>query len=117
MARYKFPSTARLAAHFNIDEAKAATLRAVLMARDKAEIQALVPTVHPRKYLDHTVLAAVDILIGGYGVEPFETKNTGEWAEYVNTGDTYNPTLVLFRGDFHFTTVGDFIERSRITFK
>ena len=67
MARYKFPSIARLAEHFNIDEAKATTLRAVLLAISPSEVRVLVPTVHPRNSLDHTVLAAVDILIGGYG--------------------------------------------------
>lgn len=62
-------------------------------------------------------MLALSDLIGAYGVESVETENTGEWADYVNTGDTYAPTVVFFRGTYRLSTLGDFIERSRVKFR
>jgi hypothetical protein len=35
---------------------------------------------------------------------------TGEYADYLNTGDTYAPTLIYWRGNYRVQSVGDFIE-------
>lgn len=53
------------------------------------------------------------------GVEAAESAN-GEFAEYLNTGDTYAPTLIYWRGNYRVQSVGDFIEtmeRCGIRFK
>lgn len=40
-----------------------------------------------------------------------------EYAEYLNTGDTYAPTVIYWRGNYRVQSVGDFIERNRVSFK
>lgn len=54
-------------------------------------------------------LIALDDLGEFAGVEYCETEN-GEVAEYLNAGDMYNGTLILWRGRWRVTTLGDFIE-------
>ena len=44
-----------------------------------------------------------------YGVEYFETKKG--WCMYLNSGDTYNLTLVRFNGSYRVTSWGDIAER------
>lgn len=46
---------------------------------------------------------------GIFGVESIETTS-GEYADYLNTGDIYNATLILWRGNLRVQTLGDFIE-------
>lgn len=48
--------------------------------------------------------------IGGfYGVESIEGTR-GEWAEYLNAGDTYAATIIYWRGRYRVQSLGDFIE-------
>ncbi len=54
---------------------------------------------------------------GLHGVESIETAAGGEWASYLNTGDTYADTLIYWRGVYRVRSLGDFIERSRVAFK
>lgn len=56
-------------------------------------------------------LTCLDALGHTYGVEAFQTEMFGPWCEYLNTGDTYAPTLVLFRGSYRVTSWGDIAER------
>lgn len=56
---------------------------------------------------------------GLHGVESAESIN-GEFAEYLNTGETYAPTLIYWRGNYRVQSLGDFIEtmqRNNIEFK
>lgn len=55
-------------------------------------------------------LTCLNALAGTHGVEAFETKRDG-YCEYLNAGDTYAPTLVLFRGRYRVATWGDIAER------
>jgi hypothetical protein len=63
-------------------------------------------------------LGYADGLLEGYGVEPIR----GDWVDnyygdivalYVNTGDTYNPTILydVNAGKFLVTSWGDWVER------
>jgi hypothetical protein len=45
-----------------------------------------------------------------YGVESGQLQS-GEYFSYLNTGDTYNPTIVHFRGRFSVCAWGDIVER------
>ncbi len=54
-------------------------------------------------------LTCLDALAGTHGVGAFETRHG--WCEYLNAGDTYAPTLVLFRGRYQVATWGDVAER------
>lgn len=44
-----------------------------------------------------------------HGVEGVQSQN-GEWADYLNAGDTYAPTLIRWRGRYRVQSLGDFIE-------
>jgi len=52
------------------------------------------------------VLNALDD--GLYGVEAIEIGS--EWADYLNTGESYAPTLIYWRNRYRVQSVGDFIE-------
>jgi hypothetical protein len=48
--------------------------------------------------------------IGGFhGIESIESTNS-EYASYLNSGDTYQPTLIYWRGTYRVQSVGDFVE-------
>ena len=55
-------------------------------------------------------LTCLDALGESYGVECFETSR-GEAVHYLNTGDTYAPTLVRFRGTYRVASWGDLAEK------
>lgn len=46
---------------------------------------------------------------GFHGVESIETTN-GEFADYLNAGDTYTLTVIYWRGNYRIQSVGDFVE-------
>ena len=46
---------------------------------------------------------------GLFGVESIEMVN-GEYADYLNTGDSYAGTVILWRGNYRVQSVGDFVE-------
>lgn len=56
------------------------------------------------------ILAAIDEILGNYGVEAEELR-PGRWLEYSNTGDSYAPTVVLWRGVLRISSWGDIVER------
>lgn len=48
-----------------------------------------------------------------HGVECIECdngKHEGQWVYYLNAGDAYCGTLILWRGRWRVTTLGDFVE-------
>lgn len=57
-------------------------------------------------------LHAADIAIEGYGGEAIRCPSRGLLAVYVNTGDTYSPTLLcnIATGAWRITTWGDYVE-------
>jgi hypothetical protein len=52
-----------------------------------------------------TILNSIDP-----GLHGIETIRGRECADYLNTGDTYAPTLIFWRGAYRVQSVGDFIE-------
>ena len=50
---------------------------------------------------------------GLHGVESCETTH-GEYADYLNTGDSYAPTLIYWRGTYRVQSLGDFVERHSV---
>ena len=46
---------------------------------------------------------------GLYGLDGM-TSIDGEHAEYLNAGDTYNDTIIYWRGSYRVQSVGDFVE-------
>lgn len=64
-------------------------------------------------------MAALNALGGFYGVECIASTRE-EFADYLNTGDVYNPTIIFWRGRYRVQSLGDFIEtmeRQHIYFK
>ena len=55
-------------------------------------------------------LHCLDALLGTFGVEAFQTRN-GTWIEYLNTGETYSPTIVRMNGNYRIASWGDIAER------
>ena len=55
-------------------------------------------------------LTCLNALLEGHGVECFQLKN-GSWVEYINMGDTYNPTIVRVNGHYRVTSWGDIAEK------
>lgn len=69
---------------------------------------------HEPKRLDR-ILACLDECLGTFGVEALgEVQTYGPPAEYLNTGDTYSPTLLFdhITGKFCLTSWGDWFERN-----
>lgn len=54
-----------------------------------------------------TCLNAIDACL--HGVESAETTE-GEYATYLNTGDSYASTVIYWRGRYRVQSLGDFIE-------
>lgn len=65
---------------------------------------------HPPKTYDLRMHALNALDNGFFGVEAFQLRD-GSWCDYLNSGDTYSPTLVRFRGNYYVTTCGDIAER------
>lgn len=56
---------------------------------------------------------------GLHGVESVESES-GEFASYLNTGDSYADTVIYWRGRYRVQSVGDFVEtleRAGVKFK
>jgi hypothetical protein len=51
----------------------------------------------------------LDALLETFGIEAFQTRN-GTWVEYLNTGDTYAPTIVRMNGHYRIASWGDIAE-------
>jgi len=65
--------------------------------------------LNPPKWWDVRMHVLNSIDPGLYGVESAQSVS-GEHAEYLNTGDTYAPTLIYWRGFYRVQSLGDFIE-------
>ena len=50
-----------------------------------------------------------NILLDLHGVESFETKQG--YCDYINTGDTYNATIVYFMGRYIVSSWGNIAEK------
>jgi hypothetical protein len=55
-------------------------------------------------------MTALNVLADTYGVESFQLSD-GSYCVYLNAGETYAATLVLFHGKYRVSTLGDIFER------
>ncbi len=118
---YTAPPAAKIAAAMNCDmetaKAARALMRGEILIRDnpkfpKTNDWATSCYHYPRRI--ELILSALNELMGTFGVEAFNSRESRMHAiaEYLNTGDTYAPTI-LFRhdtGTFRITSWGDFFE-------
>lgn len=119
---YTSPSIARLVSALNLSTEQAATVRGLIRGeistRDKArfpQANAWFDSCFHQPQRADRILACVNETMDGFGVEPI-WGNDPFWpaADYINTGDTYNATILFNRitRAFSLTTFGDFIERN-----
>lgn len=54
-------------------------------------------------------LLALNQALEMHGIEYLRSTG-GEYAEYLNTGDMYFPTIIRWRGNYRVQSIGDFIE-------
>lgn len=64
---------------------------------------------HAPKWYDVRMHVLDSLDNGLYGLESIQSTN-GEYADYLNAGDTYNPTVIYWRGSYRVQSIGDFIE-------
>jgi hypothetical protein len=107
----RLPSIKTLSAVFNDAKQARAILemsRAQLLALPAGEARARGCYNPPKTYdLRMHCLTAIDE--GLHGLESMESTG-GEYAQFLNTGDTYAPTLIYWRGAYRVQSVGDFVE-------
>lgn len=72
--------------------------------------------LHPPKKWDVRMHCLNAIEPGLHGLESAQTASGDEWAEYLNAGDSYAPTLIYWRGNYRVQSLGDFVERSHVRF-
>lgn len=120
MGRNMKPSVKTLARVFS--DAKQA--RAILemshaeLSKTEAGAARIRECLNPPKWWDVRMHALNAIEPGLHGVESMESTR-GEYAEYLNAGDTYADTLIYWRGRYRVQSVGDFVEtmeRSSVNF-
>jgi len=112
MAQRNVPSVERIATYLSIPEENAAVVRGLLKGTIstraiKGAGYTMYDKFHDRK------MKALNHVIDGYGVEAVGDFNSYPpvcYFEYVNTGDTYNPTIVYCNGFYSLTTFGDKVE-------
>jgi hypothetical protein len=108
------PSKQRLIEALGLTAEQADLIRALIHKTVKTWDPALFPETaewvrqcyHRPPYVER-LLSAINETMQGHGVE-----HIGENALYVNTGDTYSPTLLYdySTGTIRLTTWGDFVE-------
>ena len=64
---------------------------------------------HHPKWYDVRLHALDHIEPSTFGVEACQARN-GEFADYLNTGDMYDTTLIYWRGRYRVQSLGEFIE-------
>ena len=127
----RFPSTASLDKAF---PGKGAAVRAALLRKPVADAEALARDGFPvtaawvRQCYHPPGGAAIRMscaneAAGTYGVEALHETGADDWragpfAEYLNTGDTYDLTLVRFRsGAYRMRSWGDVVEANPSRFR
>jgi hypothetical protein len=82
--------------------------RASLMALPAGD--ARVRECHHEPALQDLRMTCLNAECETFGVEGFQIKN-GDWVEYLNTGDTYEPTICRINGAYRIACWGDIVEK------
>jgi hypothetical protein len=115
MNQQRFPSVVKLMEVFN-DEATALMARKVmemsrgeLLRTDAGRFRAN-ECLNPPPLNDLRMYVMNSLDPGLFGIETEEIKS--EYFDYLNAGDAYNPTVILWRGKFRVQDVATFRERN-----
>jgi hypothetical protein len=112
-------TTEQIARHFNIDDTTAATVLGIIRGtvdpcEASSDARAWVDRCHHRPGTREIQLRALVQVLDGSGDEAIWGRDEYQpVAAYVNTGDTYSPTIILdyIAARWRLSTFGDFIER------
>jgi hypothetical protein len=119
---YWGPSVETIAAALGVDEVTAQELRGLIKGEIAPDsypgVVAWIKECHNRPYLIEQVLQALNVVLGGYGVEGIRSRRA--WSDfwhdtkflYVNIGDSYANTIIFDTETERFKTgsVGDLLE-------
>lgn len=123
--RQSFASEKTICQALNTDKMTAREIRALVKGTIDPSgypaVKAWIDQCYNAPSQEEQVMCALNSLLEGFGVEAIQ----GEWldhyhqniiASYVNTGDTYNTTIILdHRTDrYQLTSFGDFVERNNL---
>lgn len=64
---------------------------------------------HPPKTYDLRMHVLDSLESGLHGLESMQSTG-GEYADHLNAGDPYTPTVIYWRGSYRVQSVGDFME-------
>ena len=121
---YTAPPARRIADAFQVELSTARLARRIIRGEESIADNPAFPKTNawiascyhkPRRI--ELIFSALNECLDCFGVEAFRSRHGSQYetiADYLNTGDTYSPTL-LFRhdtGTFRITTWGDFYERN-----
>jgi len=116
----------RIAHELNIDKHAASLIRRIVrIEMNRQDIYAASPKTeqwaerdcYHRPSMDAIRMHAIDRIIGGSGVESIEKPDAhgdgrySDYIDYVNTGDTYNVTILRDGGKYWIGTYGDTVEK------
>lgn len=112
-------TTDQIAQHFSIDDTTAATVLGIIRGtvdpcEASEDARAWIARCYNRPSDTEIKMRALVQVLDGYGSDAiWGASCTQPVAAYVNTGDTYAPTVVLdyVAMRWRLTTMGDFVER------
>lgn len=113
------PSIKNITESLNLTSAQARLIRALIKGEQKTLDPVLFPGVHawvescynlPSR--TERIMACINEVMQGHGVEAIDAEGIHPRAVYVNTGDTYTPTLLYcyHSQSFRVQSWGDYVE-------
>jgi len=120
MSQTNYPSIKTIMQVNRVDYDTAKLARFILVAKNRDVLESL--KVYEQYYqetgkfmynphsLPELKLYMLNIVLGLYGIEAIQNNND-DWLEYLNTGDTYNATIIYYHGRFSVNSWGDIVER------
>lgn len=114
------PSIKRLKESLNIDTRQAKIARSLIKGTVNTWDEDLFPKsnryftkCYSEPCYTWRVLHCLNEVLEMHGVEAL-TRDGKVVAEYLNSGDSYVPTLMRIKGKFQIASVGDYAERNRV---
>jgi hypothetical protein len=110
-------SIKKIASFLNVSQEEAQAIKAVVTGkidpRAFPKVAAWVNKCYNMPSRGELKMAAIDEIMKGLGTEAIFGSNDPYWPNisYVNTGDTYSPTVVRTDGKYYLSTWGDEFER------
>jgi len=114
-----YPSVKTIQKIKGVDFESAILARLIMQAKSREELEVLDLSVYKtywqktgqQMYNPHSLnelkMQLLDIVLNGYGVEGHKVNKKGDYVEYINFGDSYDMTVLLFQNRFIVSCWGD----------